>query len=47
MDDLKIGKLGGRLGGGGGCWITAALLQALFTFLHSEATLYLFTSFFL
>jgi len=29
----------------GGCWITPALLQALFTFLHSEATLYFFLSF--
>jgi hypothetical protein len=29
----------------GGCWITPALLHALFTFLHSEATLYLFLSF--
>jgi len=31
----------------GGCWITPALLQALFNFLHSEATLYLFIYFFL
>ncbi len=31
----------------GGCWITPALLQALFTFLHSESTLYLFIYFFL
>jgi hypothetical protein len=44
MDGLKTGKLGGALGG---CWITPALLQALFTFLHSEGTLYLFLSFFL
>jgi hypothetical protein len=31
----------------GGCWITPALLQALFTFLHSEVTLSFFLSFFL
>jgi hypothetical protein len=34
-------------GGKGGCWVTPALLQALFTFFHSEATLYFFLSFFL
>jgi len=45
MDGLKTGKLGGACGGG--CWVTPALLQALFTFLHSEGTLYFFLSFFL
>jgi hypothetical protein len=45
---LPLGGGGGGGGGGGARrGITAALLQALFTFLHSEATLYLFTSFFL